>query len=41
MGGTISLGMAAPQLGAIMGARNAASQIFDVIDRVCLYNFIC
>lgn len=39
MGGTMSLGMAAPQVGALMGARNAASAIFEVIDRVSSQNF--
>lgn len=34
MGGTVAIGQAAPQLGAIMGARTAATNIFKVIDRV-------
>lgn len=33
MGGTVAIGQAAPQLGAIMGARTAATNIFKVIDR--------
>uniref|UniRef100_A0A1I7VMP2 ABC transporter family protein n=1 Tax=Loa loa TaxID=7209 RepID=A0A1I7VMP2_LOALO len=31
---TLSLGMAVPQIGAIMIAQNAASSIFEVIDRI-------
>uniref|UniRef100_A0A915ANQ4 Uncharacterized protein n=1 Tax=Parascaris univalens TaxID=6257 RepID=A0A915ANQ4_PARUN len=33
MGGTVAIGQAAPQLGAVMGARTAATNIFKVIDR--------
>uniref|UniRef100_A0A0M3KCV2 ABC-type xenobiotic transporter n=1 Tax=Anisakis simplex TaxID=6269 RepID=A0A0M3KCV2_ANISI len=33
MGGAIALGQAVPQMGAIMGARNAATRIFQIIDR--------
>ncbi|VDM47295.1 unnamed protein product [Toxocara canis] len=33
MGGTIAIGQAAPQIGAIMGAKNAATDLFRVIDR--------
>ncbi|VDM07989.1 unnamed protein product [Wuchereria bancrofti] len=34
IGGTLSLGMAVPQIGAIMTAQNAAISIFEVIDRI-------
>lgn len=37
--GTISIGQAAPQLGVIMAARNAASNIFSIIDRVSFIHF--
>uniref|UniRef100_A0A0N5ANT6 ABC transporter family protein n=1 Tax=Syphacia muris TaxID=451379 RepID=A0A0N5ANT6_9BILA len=33
IGGAVAIGQAAPQLGVIMSARNAASTIFSVIDR--------
>lgn len=34
IGGTLSLGMAVPQIGAIMTAQNAAISIFEIIDRI-------